>query len=53
MDWNLAAVDRPATFEAGEPCCMLGLQWRAEWQRPEPRALDFEPDPEVSRGYAA
>jgi hypothetical protein len=55
MNWKLTAVDRPVTFEAGEPFCMLVPQRRGDLERFAPRVLDFAegPDPDVGRGFAA
>ena len=53
MNWKLTAVDRPVTFEAGEPFCMLVPQRRGDLERFAPRVDDFAADPEVSQGFAA
>ena len=53
MNWKLTAIDRPVTFEAGEPFCMLVPQRRGDLERFAPRVDDFAADPEISHGFAA
>ena len=51
MNWKLTRVGRPVTFTAGEPFCMVVPQRRGDLERFQPRVLDMDSDPEVSRGY--
>jgi hypothetical protein len=52
MNWKLTAIDRPVTFEAGEPFCMLVPQRRGDLERFAPRVDDIAADPEIRRGFA-
>ena len=53
MNWKFTAADRPVTFEAGEPFCMLVPQRRGDVGRFRPEVLEIASVPDLQAGYAA
>ena len=51
MNWKMTAINRPVTFEAGEPFCMLVPQRRGDLERFRPEVVEIVDDPEAHRGY--
>jgi hypothetical protein len=53
MNWKFTAPNRPVTFEAGEPSCMITPIRRGDVERFQPRVIELAEDPEVDEGYRA
>lgn len=53
MNWKMTAIDRPVTFEAGEPFCQLVPQRRGELEEFRAEVRELGSDPETERGYQA
>jgi len=51
MNWKLTAVNRPVTFEIGDPICMLVPQRRGELEAFRPEIRDIDTEPELLAAY--
>ena len=53
MNWKMTAIDRPVTFEAGEPFCQLVPQRCGELEGFRAEVRELSSDPAVEAGYRA